>query len=105
MTVECLAILAIVAATSLVYLRAGKRGYAAVISILLVLPGVHLVMRNTVGHELVCAIADVVALAVTCGLIGYLVQTYIQGKTQRLALVLVTWTYSIVLAAIFIFIR
>lgn len=110
MVVECIAILAVIAAICFIYLRAGKREYAHVIVPLLLLPGVHLLMelfakRALIGVEfgnILWVLADALAMGITYLLIGRL-SRYIEGRGQRTGIMAVTCLYSVILTAIFIF--
>lgn len=110
MVVECIAIIAIIAAIGFVYLRAQKKEYASIVATLLLVPGVHLIFE-LIGKRLlrvldygsvVWVLGDVLAMSITCLLIGRL-SRYIEGRGQRRGILCVTCLYSVVLTGIFIF--
>ena len=97
MTVECVAIIAILLMVSIAYHRAKKFGYTLLCLVLVILPAVHLAGNLFFRQNLYwCVTADVVGVALTMLLIGVL-NPEIEKRSIRIMVDIIAVLYTIIL--------
>ncbi len=112
MIIECLAIIAVLGATIFAYLRIGKKVYASIVAVLLLLPGVHCLIELIFRRHLVAMdpqrgivlwiLADVLTMGLSCVLIGWLARK-VEKRSQRISLIVITGIYIAVLTVVLLF--
>lgn len=97
MTVECVAIIAILLMVGVAYHRSKKPGYAALCLVLVLLPAMHLLGNLFLRSQVkICLLADLTAAAVTALLIGVL-SARVPNRAFRLLVDFITIVYTILL--------
>lgn len=111
MVTECWAIIIVIFCISFIFLRSGRSAYALSVLPLAIFPAFHLmgrvVSRTIVAHSslnqsLLQVGIDVSGLAIACILMGFASQK-IKNRRQRLALLIISAGFTLILAWILLF--
>ncbi len=111
MVTECWAIIIVIFCISFIFLRSGRGAYALSVLPLAIFPAFHLMGRvvsrtiaahSSLSQSLLQVGIDVSGLAIACILMGFASQK-IKNRRQRLALLIISAGFTLILAWILLF--